>query len=196
MLHQLIIDMENELEAVRGSVAEAVADEILMRKRAESERDEANKWLERATAAIKRKDDASAKSALDQKLSAQSRADRYASDYEKQRAEVTKLQKSVRDLEDKIRQAKQKKTLLMARMARATSVQKINGAMDRCSSQSAFAQFTRLESKVDREEALCEAWDRMDGKDPTAEELEAKFESEERNEQLIAELQKLKSQVE
>ncbi len=81
-------------------------------------------------------------------------------------------------------------------MARATSVQKINGAMDRCNSQSALSQFNRLETKVDRQEALCEAWDRLDGKDSTAEELEAKFEAEERSELLIAELQKLKSQVE
>ncbi len=196
MLHQLVIDMQNELEEVRASVAEAVADEILMRKRAEAERVEADKWLERATAALKRKDEASARSALDQKLAAQARADQYANEYEKQRSEVSKLQKSVRDLEDKIRQAKQKKTLLTARMARATSVQKIHTAMDRCDSQSAFAQFSRLEGKVDRQEALCEAWDRMDGKDPVAEELEERFENEERQQQLSVELEKLKSQVE
>jgi len=196
MLHQLIIDMQNELEEVRASVAEAVADEIQMRKRAESERAEAEKWLERATAALKRKDETSARSALDQKLAAQTRADQYANEYEKQRAEVNKLQKSVRDLEDKIRQARQKKTLLTARMARAASVQKIHSAMDRCHSQSAFAQFSRLEGKVDRQEALCEAWDRMDGKDPAAEELEERFEIEERQEQLSIELEKLKSQVE
>ena len=195
MLYQLIIDMENELGEVRASVAEAVADEIQMRKRSEVERVEAEKWLERATAAIKRKDDNAARAALDQKLAAQGRADQYASEYEKQRSEVAKLQKSVRDLEDKIRQAKQKKTLLTARMARATSVQKIHTAMDRCDSQSAFAQFSRFEGKVDRQEAMCEAWDRMDGKDPAAEALQEQFELEERQEQLSAELEKLKSQV-
>ncbi len=196
MLHQLIIDMQNELDEVRASVAEAVADEIQMRKRSEAERGEADKWLERATAALKRKDEASARSALDQKMASQTRADQYANEYEKQRAEVNKLQKSVRDLEDKIRQARQKKTLLTARMARAASVQKIHSAMDRCHSQSAFSQFSRLEGKVDRQEALCEAWDRMDGKDPAAEELEERFEVEERQEQLSIELEKLKSQVE
>ena len=196
MLHQLIIDMQNELEEVRASVAEAVADEIQMRKRAEAERVEAEKWLERATAALKRKDETSARSALDQKLASQTRADQYANEYEKQKAEVGKLQKSVRDLEDKIRQARQKKTLLTARMARAASVQKIHSAMDRCHSQSAFAQFSRLEGKVDRQEAMCEAWDRMDGKDPAADELAERFEIEERQEQLTLELEKLKSQVE
>lgn len=195
MLHQLIIDMGNELDEVRASVASAMADEIQMRKRAEAMRSEAESWLQRATGAFKRGDEAAAKSALEQKLSAQQRADAYTADYEKQRNEVSKLQKAVHDLEDKIRQAKQKKTLLTARMARATSTQKIHSAMDRCGSKSAFAQFSRLENKVDREEAMCEAWDRMDGKDPEAEELKLKFELQERDEQLARELEKLKAQT-
>jgi hypothetical protein len=44
------------------------------------------------------------------------------------------------------------------------------------STASAFAQFSRLEGIVDRQKALCEAWDRMDGKDPAAEELQERFE--------------------
>jgi phage shock protein A len=196
MLHQLIIDMEQELDRVRGSVAEAVADEIQMRKRTERERLESDKWLERASAAMKRQDEPSARAALDQKLSAQQRADRYAEDHAKQFAEVDKLQRAVRDLEDKIRQAKQKKTLLTARMARASSSQKIHSAMERSNSQSAFAQFSRMEDKVEREEALNEAWDRMDGKDPAAEDLESQFEANERKELFEKELAKLRACVE
>lgn len=196
MLHQLIIDMEQELDRVRASVAEAVADEIQMRKRTERERHESDKWLERASAAMKRQDEPSARAALDQKLAARQRADRYSEDHAKQFAEVGKLQRAVHDLEDKIRQAKQKKTLLTARMARASSSQKIHSAMERSNSQSAFAQFSRLEDKVEREEALNEAWDRMDGKDPAAEELESQFEANERKELFEKELAKLRACVE
>ncbi|MCY2980540.1 MAG: PspA/IM30 family protein [Planctomycetota bacterium] len=196
MLHQLIIDMELELDRVRGSVAEAVADEIQMRKRTERERLESDKWLERASAAMKRQDEPGARAALDQKLAAQQRADRYSEDHAKQFAEVEKLQRAVRDLEDKIRQAKQKKTLLTARMARASSSQKIHSAMERSNSQSAFAQFSRMEDKVEREEALIEAWDRMDGKDLAAEDLESQFEANERKELFEKELAKLRACVE
>ena len=195
MLHQLIIDMEEELDRVRTSVAHAVADEIQMRKRCERERAEAATWMERATAAMKRNDETAAKSALEQKLAAAQRADRYDAEHLKQKHEVQKLQDAVRDLEDKIRQAKQKKTLLTARMARATSTQKIHTAMDRTTSQSAFAQFQRMEEKVDREEALSEAWDRLDGKDPDAAELAREFEARERQDQLGRELAQLKSQL-
>lgn len=196
MLHQLIIDMQEELERVRASVAEAVADEIQMRKRAERERTEAETWLERATRAMQRNDESTAKAALDQKMAAQERADRYASEHAKQKAEVQKLQNSVRDLEDKIRQAAQKKTLLTARMARNESSQKINDAMQRSSQQSAFAQFKRLEEKVDRQEAVSEAWERMDGKDPDADELERQFEREEREAKVAAELEALRKRME
>lgn len=195
LLHQLIIDMGNELDEVRSSVAEAVADEIQMGRRTEAERREADKWLDRATAAMKRGDEVSAKAALEQKIAAQQRADRYQVEFDKQASEVRKLQSSVLDLEDKIRQAKQKMTLLTARMARASSTKKIHTAMERSNSQSAFAQFGRLESKVEREEAICEAWDRLDGKDPTIEELDRSFEAAERQDLLAQELDRLKSQA-
>ena len=195
MLHQLIIDMEEELERVRASVAEAVADEIQMRRRLQREQAEADKWFERAKSAMQRDDESKAKAALDQKMAAEERANRYVEDHEKQKAEVEKLQQSIRDLEDKIRQAKQKKTLLTARMARAESTQKINAAMERSHSQSAFAQFERLEEKVDRQEALGEAWDRMDGKDPDADELQREFEKQERERRVADELDALKTEI-
>ncbi len=195
MLYQLIIDMEDEVNRVRSSVAEAVADEIQMRRRAERERTEADKWLERATAAMKRNDESGARSALDQKLAAQQRADRFAADHAKQQNEVEKLQRSVHDLEDKIRQAKQKKTLLAARMARAASTKNIHAAMERTGSHSAMAQFGRMEERVEREEALNEAWDRLDGIDPAVIDLEEQFEAKERQERLDSELAQLKTQV-
>lgn len=195
MLHQLIIDMEHELERVRSSVAEAVADEIQMRRRCEREREEAEKWMLRATTAMQRKDESAARSAIDRKLAADQRADRYSEEHARQEQEVRKLQESVRDLDDKIRQARQKKTLLTARIARAASTQKINAAMERSHTQSAFAQFSRLEEKVERQEALTEARDRLDGKDPDAAELERQFELQEREERVVAELEQLRAQV-
>ncbi len=195
MLHQLIIDMEDEIQRVRAGVAEAVADEIQMRKRAERERADAEKWLERATAAMQRGDENAARSALDQKLAAQQRADRFAADHAKQQSEVEKLQRSVHDLDDKIRQAKQRKTLLAARMARAASAKNIHAAMERSGSHSALAQFGKFEERVEREEALNDAWDRLDGIDPDAVELEEQFENAERKERLESELSLLKSQI-
>jgi phage shock protein A len=140
-LHQLIIDMEEELATAKRSVAEAIADEIMMRKTVEREAGEVELWGQRAEAAMKRGDEASARSALQQRLTASKRVEQYTKEHDIQASEVLKLQDSIRTLQDKIRQAKQKKTLLTARLARASSTNKINAVIDRVDSQSAFSQF-------------------------------------------------------
>ena len=195
MLHQLVLDMEDELGVAKGAVAEAIADEILMRKTIEREQADETLWSGRAEAAIKRGDEISARAALQQRLSSERRVEQYAKEHSIQSAEVLKLQESIRNLQDKIRQAKQKKSLLSARLARANSTNKINSVMDRVDSQSAFSQFNRFEQRVQREEAVTEAWERLDGDSAETDDLRRQFESDEREEHLAAELAALKAKV-
>lgn len=195
MLHQLVIDMEEELEHVRHSVAEAIADEIQLRKRVERAHKETEEWLERAQSALKRNDESASKSALEQKVLAEQRAESLDKEHEKQKDQTRKLQSSVHDLEDKIRQARQKRTVLLARLTRADSTRRINDAMDRAGNQSAFSQFNRLESRVDRAEAVNEAYDRLDGKDPDADELQRQFEEDDRRDRVESEFEELKKRV-
>lgn len=195
MLHQLVCDMEEELEAVRTSVAAAIADEIQLGKQVERAREEADKWTERAETAMKREDEAAARSALDQKLRGEERIATLQDSYDTQRKQVEKLQRSYRDLEDKIRQARHKRTLLIARLSRADSARKINQALDRAEGTSAFAEFSRLERRVDRAEAMSDAYDRLEGRDPDAEELAERFEADERKDRLQREFDELKRRV-
>ena len=195
LLNQMIIDMDEEHLHVRESVAAAIADEILLRNKARAAADDAIQWSERAVSALARGDEAGAKSALEQKILAEQRAGDLTGEHEKQRQETARLQDAVRDLEDKIRQARQKRTLLLARLVRADSTQRINAALDRTESTSAFAQFNRLEQQVERAEAMSEAWDRMEGRDPDARELERKFAEDERKEKVAKQLEDLKRRV-
>jgi len=195
MLHQLIVDMDEELDSVRESVAAAIADEIQLGKRVQKVRDEADQWMQRAMSALKRDDEQTSKAALDQKVKAEERADALQEAYDKQKDQTAKLQNSVRDLEDKVREARRKRTLLLARMARADSAQRINRALDRAESRSAFAQFGRLEERVERSEAMGEAYDRLEGRDPDAEELERQFKEDERQDRVEKELEDLKQRV-
>lgn len=195
MLHQLICDMEEELVMVREAVAAAIADEIQLSKQVDKAKGDINLWLDRAQAAVQRDDESGAKDALDQKLRCEERLATLESGYNSQSVQVQKLQASYRELEDRIQQARHKRTLLVARLARAESTDRINRAIDRAGSNSAFAQFSRLEERVDRAEAMSEAHDRLDGKDPVEEELAAKFEAEERRARLQAEFESLKQQL-
>lgn len=195
MLQQLIIDMDQELERVRGSVAGAIADQVQMEKRSVKAREEVDEWTRRATTAMERGDESSARLALEQKLRAGQRADSLAAELDKQRFQTDKLRSAVQELEDKIRQAKQKQTLLLARMARAESTNRIQSTLDRVQGKSAFAEFHRLEEKVEREEALSEAYERLDGRDPTTEDLARKFEEADQKELLAQEFEELKRRV-
>lgn len=195
MLHQLIVDMDDELERVRGAVAGAIADEIQLGTKCRAAREESKNWFDRATTAVRRGDEATAKAALEQKVLLEQRADDLDREYATQKEQTAKLQHSVRELEDKIRQARQKQTLLLARLVRADSAQKVQTALKNTSSRSAFAQFSKLESRVDRAEAVSQAYDRLDGIDPDATELERKFKETERQEKLQTELEELKRKV-
>ena len=195
MLHQLICDMEEELAAVRASVAETVADEIQLARQVEQAREQADQWASRAETALKRGDEAGARGAIEHKLRLEERVAALQETYESQQAQTAKLQAAYRDLEDKIRQARHKRTILVARLSRAESATRINDAMSRAGGTSAFAQFSRLEQRVERAEALSDAYNRLEGQDPDAEALAAKFAADERREQLDAEFAALKERV-
>jgi phage shock protein A len=196
LLHQLIIDMDQELERVRASVASAIADQIGLERKVQRCREEVEQWSQRAASAIQRGDEMSAKLALEQKIMAGQRCESLAAELAKQQEQTDKLRRSVVDLEDKIRQARLKQSLLLARLTRAESTSRINTTLNRVQGNSSFDQFRRLEERVERQEAMCEAYDRLEGRDPNADELERQFQETERKQQLERELEELKRRVE
>ncbi|SFI68440.1 PspA/IM30 family protein [Planctomicrobium piriforme] len=195
MLHQLVCDMEEELETVRHSVAAALADEIQIGKEVERTRTEVEQWAARAETALRRGDESSTRQAIEQKLRAEERLATLEKSYASQKTQTEKLQSSYRDLEDKIRQARHKRTLLVARLAQADSTRKINCALDHANGKSAFAEFSRLERRVEREEAMSDAYDRLEGRDPDAAALAAKFSKEEQRAKLEEELEAMKQRL-
>jgi len=195
LIHQLLIDMEEEQERVRESVARAIADEILLKRKIDRAREECEEWMERATVALKRGDEEASRDALEQKLLAHRRAGDLEEEYGKQKEETARLERAVRDLEEKIRQARRKQTLLLARLTRAESTTRINKALERTRDRSAFAQFNRLEQRVERAEALEQAHDRLEGRDPGAEELRRQFDEKEHRENLQKEFEELKRRL-
>lgn len=195
MLHQLVIDMEEELQCVRASVAEAIADEIQLRRKAEKAAAEATQWTERAEAAMRQGREDQARSALEQRTLAEQRAESLEEEHRTQQEQTAKLQRSIAELEARVRQARQRRTVLLARLARSNSSRRINQALNRAESTSAFAEFNRLEERVERSEALEDAWDRMEGKDPDAAELERQFNEQERQDRVQREFEELRERM-
>ena len=70
----------------------------------------------------------------------------------KHREETEKLKSSLRQLNDKIEEAKRKKNILIARQKRAEAHKRIQETMSSMSDKSAFETFDRLAEAIEHEE--------------------------------------------
>jgi phage shock protein A len=68
------------------------------------------------------------------------------------KAETEKLKASLRNLNDKIEEAKRKKNILIARARRAEAQQRIQETMSGMSDKSAFESFERMQEKIEVQE--------------------------------------------
>lgn len=195
MLHHLVLEMEEDLICVKRNVATAIADQVQLERRVESARTECATWATRAESALRKGDEQLARRALEQRIGADSRQAKLSVELEKLAEEIRKLEDAVRDLEDKIRQAKHKKTLLLARLVRADSAKRIHEVLDRADGGSALREFARLESRVERAEAMCEAYDRLDETLGGQSDLTREFDRRETEELLERELDSLRRKL-
>src|SRR5690606_22575865 len=72
--------------------------------------------------------------------------------WESHHMETEALKASLRDLNDKIEEAKRKKNLLIARQRRAQAQKRISETMSGLSEKSAFEAFARMEERIDSAE--------------------------------------------
>jgi phage shock protein A len=85
-----------------------------------------------------------------------------ATTWEQHRAETEKLKNSLRDLNEKIEEAKRKKNLLLARQRRAEAQARISQTMSGLSDKSAFEAFNRMEEKISQNERQLSAAQEID----------------------------------
>ena len=77
--------------------------------------------------------------------------------WQSHQAETEKLKASLRELNDKIEEAKRKKNLLLARQRRAQAQKRIADTMSSMSEKSAFEAFARMEERIETNERQLKA---------------------------------------
>ena len=150
MLEQIIADMRNQLVKAKQQVASAIADEKRLRDQADAEYKQAEDWEKRAMLAINEGRDDLAKQALVRHGEHLQHAQQLEMTWETHRQETEKLKASLRDLNDKIEEAKRKKNLLLARQRRAEAQKRIANTMSSLSEKSAFEAFARMEERIEQ----------------------------------------------
>lgn len=152
MLNQIIVDMRSQLAQAKQQVASAIADEKRLKDQVDNEFKGAQDWERRAMLAVQEGRDDLAKQALVRHNEHGMHSQQLEATWQSHRAETEKLKNSLRDLNEKIEEAKRKKNLLVARQKRAEAQKRIHETMSSMSEKSAFEAFARMESKIEDNE--------------------------------------------
>ncbi len=157
MLNQIITDMREQLAKAKQQVAVAIADEKRLRDQAEGEYKLAGDWEKRAMLAVQEGRDDLARQALVRQSEHASHGQQLEATWQQHQMETEKLKASLRDLNDKIEEAKRKKNLLVARQRRAQAQKRIADTMSGLSEKSAFEAFSRMEERIEQSERQIKA---------------------------------------
>jgi len=152
MLNQLIVDMRTHLAKAKQQVAGAIADEKRLAAQVDQEKQAAQDWERRAVLAVQEGRDDLAKQALLRHNEHAQGAVQLHETWVKHREETEKLKVSLRQLNDRIEDAKRKKTLLVARQKRAEAHKRIQETMSSMGDSSAFETFERMADQIEQEE--------------------------------------------
>jgi phage shock protein A len=152
MLNQLIVDMKSNLAKAKQQVASAIADEKKLQSDAEAMKKQAEDWERRAMLAVQEGRDDLAKQALGRYNEHLQGAQQLHETWLRHKAETEQLKLSLRQLNDKIEEAKRKKNILVARAKRAEAQQRIQETMSGMSDKSAFESFERMAEKIEATE--------------------------------------------
>jgi phage shock protein A len=152
MLNQLIADMRGQLAKAKQEVASAIADEKKVQQQVEKEKQQADEWERRAVMAVQQGRDDLAKQALLRHNEHLQNAQALHETWMRQKAETESLKNSLRQLNEKIEEAKRKKNILLARQKRAEAQERIHRTMSSISDKSAFDSFERMAEKIEEQE--------------------------------------------
>ena len=152
MLNQIILDMRDQLAKAKREVAAAIADERKLRAQLDDEIKQTRDWEHRAMLAVKEGRDDLAKQALIRQQEHAQRASSLEQTWTSQAEETEKLKGSLRQLNDKIEEAKRKRNLLIAKQKRAQAQRRIHETMSGLSDTSAFEAFNRMAEKIEESE--------------------------------------------
>lgn len=195
MLNQLIIDMSEQYKKAKGSVAQSIADEKRLKKQLDEQVAKATDWGKKAELAVSNGNDTLAIQALNRKKEYDQLVEQYTAQWQSQKQASDNLKASLRNLNNKIEEARRKKDLLIARTKRAEAQKSIQKTMAGLNDNSVFDSFSRISDKVDKLESQADAEAELNGYIAN-DDLNSQFNELENNDnQVMDELAALKAKL-
>ena len=148
-LHQVVLDMEQQLEAAKRAASRAVANERRLRDKVARLRRDAEEFDQGARRTLAKGNEADAREYLDRA----ERARRQASDLERQlevQAEDTaRVRRSVKRLHERLDEARAKHQLLLAKMRQGEARRAMGKALQGAQHAGLSTEFDRLSERVE-----------------------------------------------
>jgi phage shock protein A len=181
MLRQAIREMDESISVATRETARALANEKLLTKELEKNRNQAERWHERAEQAVAAGDDELARKALARKQEHEKLVFALDDQLNAARDAATSLKRQLEAMKAKLAEAKRSLATLSARQRAADFRMKMDSVGANVATDlddDAFAKFERLRNRVEQTEAEAEAMSELRGMAATASELESECELE------------------
>jgi phage shock protein A len=192
MVKQIIIDMEEQLQKAIQGVGSVMATERQVKKQLEEAENDSKLWEGRAREALKSSNEEMAKQAVDNKLKADEKAKQYRKMHEDISVQLNTLKGHVSILKDKLLEARNRQSMLIARDKVADARKQVSDAVGDLDSSGAFAKMDKMERKIAEKEAQADAVYEISGID---EEQNDPFAEAEREKAAEDEMARLKEEL-
>ena len=149
-LHQLVLDMEEQLESAKRAAAQAIANEDRLRAKIVFHRKDASQWEEAARRALdKDEDGAQVKEMVRRAEVAARQVEQLEAQLAEQQRETAQIRLSVTRMNDRIGDARSRLQILQARLRQAEARKAIGKVMRGVESSNLYSEFDRLGERVE-----------------------------------------------
>ena len=188
LIKLMIREMEDTLVEIKAACAGAMASSKKVQRQLDALHERIRYWEEKAEIAVKKGRDDLAREALIEKRRFTNRLDGLESEFSEHNLLIEQYQDHIRQLEDKLKSARDKQRLLVQRHIHASRKRQAQEEIRRVDSSEAMLKFDELENRIERMEAEA---DLVNFGKKTA--LEAEFDVLGVDEEIEKELQALKT---
>ena len=161
-LNQLVLDMEEELEAAKRAAAAAMANEDRLRAKVSFHEKDAREWQEAAERSMRKADEAQAREALQRVERAERQRDRLKKQLEVQAAETTEVRESVARMNERIGEARARLQLLQAQLRQGEARRAINRVVNGAQKSNLYGEFERMSERVEEQTFAERAYLKLD----------------------------------
>jgi len=151
-LDQIVRDMSSELRQTKSYLAEAIVNAKKLERDHQKHAQIALDYRQKAKIILTDDDESNdylAKEALLRQKENEQISEQYKSAFDKQQASVDSLKRNIQKMERKVQEAKAKKSMLLAKQQIAKTQTQVLGATSGAGDGHAFAEFKRIEDKID-----------------------------------------------